>query len=152
MARDEITVYAVGNMSGIKTVVEIGTDFTLVEELEKTDAQLAEIAETRGKIVATCKKYEHARDLRLRFGAKEEFLLAKLQATLAKYDQQMKTLEERKAIINAKTHNFKSSFVKIEHAAMPGTMFKIGQRHFMVKEEIAGPKSVRLINEEIRII
>lgn len=152
MARDEITVYAVGNMSGIKTVVEIGTDFTLIEELEKTDAQLAEIAETRGKIVSTVKKYEHTRDLRLHFGAKEEFLLAKLKATQAKYDQQMKTLDERKTIINAKMHNFKSSFVKIEHAAMPGTMFKIGQRHFIVKEEIVGPKSVRLINEEIRVI
>jgi hypothetical protein len=35
---------------------------------------------------------------------------------------------------------------------MPGTMFKIGQRHFLVKNEVIGPKTVRLIDEEIKII
>ncbi len=152
MARDSITAHTIGNMSGVKTLVEVGTDFTLIEELEKTEAQVGEFVDNRGKLIATLQKYERAHDPKRKMGPKEEFLIAKLKATLAKYDQQIKTLEERKAIINSKMHNFKTSFIKIEHSAKTGTMFKIGMRHFVVKDEIVGPKTARLINEEIRVI
>jgi uncharacterized protein (DUF342 family) len=152
MARDSVNAHTIGNMSGVKTLIEVGTDFTLIEELEKTEAQITELMENRKKLMATFQKYDQAKNSNMRMGAKEEFLLAKLKATLAKYDQQVKTLEERKNIINSKMHNFKSAFIKIEHSAKSGTMFKIGLRHFVVKDEVIGPKSVRLINEEIRII
>jgi len=152
MARDSVTAFTIGNMSGVKTLVEIGTDFTLIEELEKTEAQIAELVGNRGKLHSTLQKYERARDAKIKLGPKEEFLLTKLKATFAKYDTQIKTLEERKNIINSKMFNLKSSFIKIEHSAKPGTMFKIGARHFVVKDEIIGPKTARLINEEIRVI
>jgi uncharacterized protein len=152
MARDSVTAFTIGNMSGIKTLVEVGTDFTLIEELEKTDLQLNELGENRKKILVTFQRYEKIKDIKKTLNPKEEFLYAKLKATLGKYDQQIKTLEDRKNIVTAKMNNFKTCFIKIDHAAMPGTMFKIGARHFLVKEEVIGPKSVRLVNEEIRII
>jgi hypothetical protein len=152
MARDSVTAFAIGNMSGVKTTVEIGTDFTLMEELEKTEMQIAELAQNRGKLLASLQKFEKAHDPKYKPGPKEEFLLSKMKATMAKYDTQIKTLEERKAIINDKMYNLKTSFVKIEHSVQPGTVFKIGARHFAVKEEIIGPKTVRLINEEIRVL
>jgi uncharacterized protein len=152
MARDSVTAFAIGNMSGVKTLIEVGTDFTLIEELEKTDIQLNELAENRKKILVTYQRYEKLKEIKKTLNPKEEFLLTKLKATLTKYDQQIKTLEERKNIITQKMNNFKTCFIKIDHAALPGTMFKIGARHFVVKEEIIGPKTVRLINEEIRII
>jgi uncharacterized protein len=152
MARDSVTAFTIGNMSGIKTLVEVGTDFTLIEELEKTEIQMADLVENRKKILVTYQRYEKLKDIKKALNAKEEFLLTKLKATLSKYDQQIKTLDDRKNIITEKMNNFKTCFIKIEHAALPGTMFKIGARHFLVKDEIIGPKSVRLIEEEIRVI
>ena len=152
MARDSVTAFTIGNMSGIKTLVEVGTDFTLIEELEKTDIQMNDLAENRRKILVTYQRYEKLKEIKKALNPKEEFLLTKLKATLTKYDQQIKTLEDRKNIITEKMNNFKTCFIKIEHAAMPGTMFKIGPRHFLVKDEVIGPKSVRLIEDEIKII
>jgi hypothetical protein len=34
---------------------------------------------------------------------------------------------------------------------MPGTVFKIGSRLLQLKEEVIGPKTVRLVDEEIKI-
>jgi len=152
LARDSITAFTIGNMSGMKTTVEVGTDFTLIEELEKTDLQVAELEENRKKILVSYQRYEKIKELKKSLNAKDEFMFEKLKATLSKYDMQIKTLEDRKTIIAGKMNNFHSSYIKIEHSAMPGTMFKIGSRHFLVKEEIIGPKSVRLVNEEIRVI
>jgi uncharacterized protein len=152
MARDSVTAFTIGNMSGIKTLVEVGTDFTLIEELEKTEIQMTDLVENRKKILVTYQRYEKLKEIKKTLNPKEEFLLTKLKATLSKYDQQIKTLDDRKNIITEKMNNFKTCFIKIEHAALPGTMFKIGPRHFLVKDEIIGPKSVRLIEEEIRVI
>jgi uncharacterized protein (DUF342 family) len=152
MARDSVTAFTIGNMSGVKTLVEVGTDFTLIEELEKTEVQINEITENRRKILVTYQRYEKLKEIKKTLNPKEEFLLTKLKTTLTKYDTQVKTLEDRKNIITAKMNNFTTCFIKIEHAALPGTMFKIGPRHFLVKDEVIGPKTVRLINEEIRII
>jgi hypothetical protein len=44
------------------------------------------------------------------------------------------------------------AFIKIDRAAMPGTIFKIGERHFIVRETITGPKTIRLIDHEIRVL
>jgi len=63
--RDSVTAFTIGNMSGVKTLVEIGTDFTLIEELEKTEAQIAELVGNRGKLHSTLQKYERARDAKI---------------------------------------------------------------------------------------
>ena len=49
-------------------------------------------------------------------------------------------------------YDFANAYIKIEHAAMPGTIFKIGERKHLVKQEIIGPKSVRYVDAEIRIL
>jgi uncharacterized protein (DUF342 family) len=152
IARDSITAFTIGNMSGIKTLIEVGKDYTLIEEMEKTDSQIAELLENRKKLLLTYQKYEKAQKMNIKISAKEEFLLSKLKTTLAKYEQQIRILEERKKTISEKMYNLNSCFIRIEHSAKPGTIFKIGQRHFLVKDEIIGPKNVRYINEEIRII
>jgi hypothetical protein len=152
LARDSVTAFTIGNMSGVKTLVEVGTDFTLIEELEKTELQTNELADNRKKLLVTYQRYEKLKDIKKTLNPKEEFLFAKLKATLAKYDQQIKTLDDRKKIVTEKMNNFTTCFIKIEHAALPGTMFKIGPRHFLVKDEVIGPKTVRLIDEEIKII
>lgn len=151
MARDSITAFSIGNASGVKTLLEVGTDYALLEELQKADAQLAEIAENKRKLHQTFQKYERMAETKKQLAPKEELMFNKLKATLSKYDQQSKVLEERKKVVTSNLYEFKNAHIKIEHAALPGTIFKIGQRHFQVKEEVLGPKTVRLVEEEIKI-
>ena len=151
MARDSITAYSIGNNSGIKSLLEVGTDFALVEELQKVEALIAEIAENKRKLFQTFQKYERLAEIKKTLAPKDEFMFNKLKATLAKFDQQNKVLEDRKKIVSSNLYGFKNAHIKIEHAALSGTIFKIGQRHFQVKEEIIGPKTVRLVDEEIKI-
>jgi uncharacterized protein len=152
MARDAITVYSVGNQSGVKTVLEVGADFSLLDEMEKTEGQLAEITENKRKLMHTFAKYEKMAEHKKGPGNIEETMLQKLKIALEKFDQQIKALEERKKIVVTNVYEFKNAHIKIEHAALPGTVFKIGTRLLQVKEEVIGPKTVRLIDEEIKII
>jgi uncharacterized protein (DUF342 family) len=151
MARDSITAYSIGNRSGIKSLLEVGTDYALVEELQKVDVLIAEILENKRKLLQTYQKYERLAEIKKQLNPKDEFMLNKLKATLAKFEQQNKVLEDRKKIVTSNIYEFKNAHIKIEHAALPGTIFKIGARHFQVKDEIIGPKTVRMVDEEIKV-
>jgi hypothetical protein len=76
----------------------------------------------------------------------------KLVESMAKYKQQINANEERKKLINQKMYYFDIAYIKIERAALPGTLFKFGERHYLVKDELIGPKTIRLIDHEIRIL
>jgi uncharacterized protein (DUF342 family) len=152
IARDGITCNVVGNKSGIQTILEVGLDFTLVDEMEKTENQMKEILENKGKLMETAKRFERIVKMKRQLPEKEKLLYAKLRKTIEKYNVQVKNLEERKNKIDAKLYDFSNVFIKIEHSAMPGTLFKIGERHYMVTKEIIGPKTVRMIDFEIRIM
>ena len=152
LARDNITVYTVGNNSNIKTTLEAGLDFTMVEEKEKTTRLLEELSESMRKLKAPVRKFQDLLKQRKKLPPKQEFLFNKLKSTLSRYRKQLSELEERKKVIETKMYNTTGAFIKIEHAAMPGTMFKIGDRYFIVKEEVVGPKTVRLIRGQVRIL
>ncbi len=152
VARDSITCNVAGNSSGIHTTLEVGLDYTLMEEMEKTETQVNEILKNRKKLLVTFKHYEQMLNVRKKLPPKEEFLYAKLKNTIVKHSSQLKTLEERKTKIETKMRDTAAAFIKIEHAAMPGTLFKFGERHFLVHDEIIGPKTIRSINYEIRVM
>lgn len=151
-ARDSITLYSVGNHTGIRTILEIGLDFTLMEELEKIEEHYRELAEKYSKLVDTSKKYEHAAAQKKALSEKERELMNNLNASMAEYKQQMDVLDGRKKIINTKLYQLEGAFIKIEHSAMPGTLIKFGERHFLVKEEVIGPKNIRMVDHEIRVL
>lgn len=152
IARDSIVCNVLGNSSGINTSIEVGLDYTLIEEMEKTEKQLNEIAENRHKLLEALKRLEQTLATKKKLTPKEEFLYAKLKNTITKYNSQVITHEKRKKIIASKMHMTDKAFIKIEHSAMPGTLIKIGDHHHYVHQEIIGPKTVRLVNYEIRII
>ena len=54
--------------------------------------------------------------------------------------------------LEKRLYNCEGAYIKIERSAFPGTLFKFGERHFIVKEEIIGPKTVRLIEHEIKVL
>ena len=153
VARDLVEVHTVGNLSNIKTVIEVGEDYVLREELVKTEEQHRETGENLRKILETAKKYERIAAVKKgNLPPAEKELFTKIQATIVKYREQISALESRMGIINAKRYNTAQACVKISHAAYPGTHIRIGERHFLVKEEIVGPKTVRLVNYEIKVL
>jgi hypothetical protein len=152
VARNSILLYTVGNTTGIRTTLEVGLDYTLIEEFDKTEHKIGEIRDTYQKLLETGKKYERLRAIKRKLPPKEEFLFTKLRHTVSKYDQQIKALEERKKMIQAKMHDLEKAYIKVDHTVMPGTMIKIGERFFLVREEIVGPKTIRLVRHEIRAI
>jgi uncharacterized protein (DUF342 family) len=152
VARDAITLHSVGNQSGIRTTLEVGVDYLLVEELQKTDKVLDELMANYAKLNESQTKYSKIIAQKGKYAAQEKTMVAKLVETMAKYKQQMAAIEERKKLIMKKLYYFDIAFIKIEHAALPGTLFKFGERHHLVKDEVIGPKTVRLIDHEIKII
>jgi uncharacterized protein (DUF342 family) len=152
VARDSITLHTVGNHSGIRTTLEVGVDYLLIEEQQKTDTVLNELTANYAKLNESQMKYTKIIGQKGNAATQEKVMVAKLVETMAKYKQQIAALEERKKLIMKKLYYFDIAFIKIEHAALPGTLFKFGERHFLVKDEVIGPKIVRLIDHEIKII
>lgn len=151
-AGESVSLHAVGNQSGIRTVLEVGIDFTLIEEVEKKELLFLELSEKYSKLLESEKKYERILVIRKQLPPKDRFLLERIRKAITMYKQQMDLIEKQKMEICSKMYDTANAFIKIEHSAMPGTMFKFGERHFLVKEEIIGPKTVRLINHEIKVI
>jgi hypothetical protein len=152
VARSFITVHTAGSDTHIRSLLEVGVDFILLEEMSRAEQQLAEIDVSRRKLMETFKKYERLIAIKKKLPPKDEYLFTRLKNTITKFDHQVKTLEERKAIIAAKLQDVKDCYIRIEHGARTGTMFKIGTRYHLVKEDIIGPKTVRLIDHQIRIM
>ena len=151
-ARDAIVLYTVGNHSGIRTTLEVGTDYIMVEELEKNEAVLIELSANYAKLVESHSKYNKIITIKGRLSTQERSLMDKLVESMAKYKQQMSAIEERKKLIQKKMFFFDIAYIKIERAALPGTLFKFGERQHLVKDELIGPKTIRLIDHEIRIL
>jgi hypothetical protein len=151
VAREMISAHTVGNHSGVRTDLEVGLDFTLVEELKKNEAQETELGLKAQKLLEPITKYRHRTAHGHHLGESEETLFTKLKIAYAKIEEQKRLLEKRKELIKTKLHELDNSYISIEHGAMPGTHFKIGERRNFLKEEVIGPKTVRLINQEIII-
>ncbi|MBD3422097.1 MAG: DUF342 domain-containing protein [Chitinivibrionales bacterium] len=152
VARNHIEVHAVGNVTNIKTTLEIGLDFALVDELHKTEDQMKEIKENSRKLLEPIHKFERFLKIKKKLPPKDDFLYKKLKTTHTKYSEQLKALEMRKSMINAKLYDIHHAYIIIKHSAMPGTTFKIADRFLQVDEEIIGPKTIKLVKDQIRII
>jgi uncharacterized protein (DUF342 family) len=152
MARDSITLYTVGNHSGIRTTLEVGVDYTMVEEFDKTEVFLKELTANYGKLVESHSKYLKLQSIKGKLPPNEKALMDKLVQSMAKYKQQMDALEERKKLIRKKMYYMDIAFIRIERMAHSGTLIKIGERHHLIKDELNGPKLIRMIDHEIRIL
>lgn len=149
VARDSIVCKVIGNESGIHTILEVGVDFSLLEEKDKTAKQIQELMTNRGKLMQSTQKYERFLKIKKKLPPKDEFLYNKLITAIRKYEEQVKKLHQRESLINKKIYGFDKAFIKVDHAVLPGTLFKIGERQRIVHEKIEGPKTIRIVNFEI---
>lgn len=146
-AHESIVVETTGNSSGVKTVLEIGPDFTMTEELHRTEIQMSELNANLSKLVHTVKDSNPKR-----MSSDQLEILKKIRQKITTIEQQISILEQRKKVLSDKLNNFDASFISIERDSHPGTVFRIGHRFHFVKETITGPKTVRLIDHEIKIL
>lgn len=151
-ARNEIKAYAIGNESGVRTEVEVGMDFTLVEEKQKTEDKIKELNSSRQKVMENLQKLKHIKQIKKELQPKEDFLLKKLITMDDKIHSQLDALEKRKEVISKKLREVGKARIMIEHAVFPGTVIKIRDRHMVVSEEIIGPKSIMFVKGYIKVI
>lgn len=152
VARDSIVLRNVGNQSGIKTAVEVGTDFVLVKEIEKIEEKLTESNQNLTKVEKAVKRFMGLLKVKKKLPEKDEVLYAKLKNAFKKFKIEIELLEKRKKAMSEKMYNFEKAYIKIERSAMPGTFFTVGKCHYLVSKEIIGPKTVRLTKDQIRIV
>jgi hypothetical protein len=152
LARDEIHVYTAGNQSQTATRLEVGIDFSMVEERDNTEKQINEIQEDINKLQEPLKKYSRLLKIKKQLPAKDVEMVRKIKTSLQRYHSKIQALQERKKHIEEKMFNVHNACIRIDHAAMPGVVFKIGEHHHVVKEEVVGPKTVRLVKQKIKVV
>jgi uncharacterized protein (DUF342 family) len=151
MARESITLWSVGNLTGVRTNLEVGSDFSLLEELIKNEEEELAIKGKHYEYTEVIKKYRHFVAIKKRLTASEQLLLNKLDAAVARLDEQIGALLARREAIRSGLYEIEHSYIAIGHAALPGTVFKIGEQWYGVDTELVGPKTVRLLHHAIGI-
>lgn len=151
-ARTSITVHTAGNHTGIKTLLEVGTDFLMAEELAMLGKQEKEVAAHIRSISEVYSRFRKFLDSKRRLTAAQQKKNGEFTAALHQAQQQLSVLENRKEIVAGKLHQLDGVFIRIEHTAYPGTLLKFGDRHFLIKEELTGPKNFRYIDHEIKVL
>ncbi len=152
VAGESITVRTVGNASGIRTVLEIGLDFTILEKLEKVEARMSELSTGKEKLTRTFERLDKLRKIKKKLPPNDEALYVKLQTTLQEYGRQTEELENAANALRKELHRFDESFIHVQHTALPGTVIKMGDRQHIIRQEVVGPKNIRLVRQEIKIL
>lgn len=151
-ARNEIEGFVFGNEQGTRTEIEVGMDFTLLEEKFKAEEKIRELSENRKKVNENLVKFEKIQKIKKALPPKQEFLYKKLLALSSKIDSQMAALEKRKEMIDKKIQEIGKAKIIVKDRLFPGVQIKIGDRHMTIQETVLGPKTVTLVDGEIRFL
>jgi len=151
MARESIALHGVGNRAGVRTNLEVGSDYTLLEELIQNEEEGIALKGKHYEYSEIIKKYHRFAAIKKRLSPSEELLVSKLEAAVARLDEQLSELYERREAIRGGLYEIEQAYIAIAHAALPGTEFKIGEQWYTVETEVAGPKTVRLLHHAIGI-
>ncbi len=150
-ARDQIIVNTVGNRSGTKTLLEAGVDFTKTDDLLKAENEINELKANLAKLIKTQNEYQQLQKGTKKPPGNATAMVSRISEAIARYKENLEELEMRKKALEAIAFNFSMANIKINRGAFPGTLFKFGGRHLLLREEIIGPKTVCLRGQEIRI-
>ena len=150
-ARSSIIVHTAGNHTGIRTLLEAGIDYLMAEELKMLEEQLKTIGKNSRSTADAYSKFKKSIAGKRRLTTFEQRKNNDFTNSLKQISRQLGVIEERKAIVEGKVYQLPKAFIRIEHTAFPGTLIKLGYRHFLLKEELTGPKTIRLIDNDILI-
>ena len=134
----------VGNISGIKTTLQIDPAPEITAELAKTEAEIAQYQINIKKLTQTLETMPPAKK------SDKEFT-RKLRNSIAALQQQAIALGAKALELRAAMDKFEGSYIKIERCVYPGTIIKFGTNNMTVSETLNG-KSLRVVEHEIKVM
>jgi uncharacterized protein (DUF342 family) len=140
-----ITVRTVGNISGVKTTLQIEPEPELIVEMNKIKAVIAQHEENAKKLETMIKGMPPAEQVR----NKEH--VRKLKNTIIAIRQQIAAQEEKARLLNITMNKFENAFIRVDRCAYPGTTVKFGNMNMSLSDTLQGGKTIRVINQEIRV-
>ncbi len=152
-ARNEISAYAIGSNNGVRTIVEVGADFVLLDERNKINHEIKELDTTKTKVEQVLQK-SRTMNARKKFKQENDPISKKimqLEEVQKKATEQIEILKKNKDVLTKKIKDVKGATIKVQSIILPGTVIKIGDKLMVVHDEIIGPKTIRLIDGAIRI-
>ncbi|MDR2693318.1 MAG: FapA family protein [Chitinispirillales bacterium] len=140
-----ITVRTVGNISGVKTTLQINPEPELIAEMDKIKAAISQNEDNAKKLETMIKSMPPAEQVR----NKEH--VRKLKNTIIAIKQQIAALEGKGRLLNITMNKFENAFIRIDRCAYPGTTVKFGNMNMALSDTLQGGKTIRVINQEIRV-
>ncbi|MDR2578196.1 MAG: FapA family protein [Chitinispirillales bacterium] len=138
---ESIVLKTVGTVSGAITTLQIDPEPELVTELAQMEAAAEGHAANIQKIEKTLKNT-----------AVDKPTANKLKDTIIQLHQQRDAVKLKMREINVAINKFENSFIRIDRLAYPGTIIKIGPYTKALSSPLAGGKTIRVIDGEIRIL
>jgi uncharacterized protein (DUF342 family) len=140
-----ITVRTVGNISGVKTTLQIDPEPELIVEMNKIKTAIAQNEENAKKLETMIKGMSPAEQV------KNKEHVRKLKNTIIAIRQQIAALEEKARLLNITMNKFENAFIRIDRCAYPGTTVRFGNMNMALSDTLQGGKTIRVINQEIRV-
>ncbi len=75
----------------------------------------------------------------------------KLKNTIILIRQQIGALEGKMRLLNITMNKFENAFIRIDRMAYPGTTVRFGTMNMALSDTLQGGKTIRVINQEIRV-
>jgi len=142
---EAIVVKTVGNISGVKTLLQIACEPEIVAQAAKIKEEIEGHKANIKKLTALLDTLPPAKKLNKEY-------VRKLKTAIVTLGQQLATLENRARTISIAMSKFDNMFIRIDRVAYPGTTFKIGEWNTTLSDTITGGKTVRIIDGEMRIL
>ncbi|MEE9169880.1 MAG: FapA family protein [bacterium] len=132
IAGEAIEVECLGNMYGASTVVEVGYDYKMVEDVENDTRECHELKKKLEELNARIKNLEmqHKRSNR------EDHSIAALLKEKLSIDQELAAIEERIRLLKRQIYTPSKARVKVKRLVHPGVEIIINKSNFRVKEEM----------------
>ena len=145
VANESIVLKTVGNISGVKTLLQIERDPVLVREMELAQDAIAQLEDNVKRLNATITTLPPAKR-----GDKE--YMSKMKNAIVVIRQHIASLEDRVRVLNTAMDKFEHRFIKIDRCAYPGTTIKFGTKNMAVSDTLMGGKTIRVVDSEIKVL
>ena len=144
ISTESIVVKTVGNISGIKTTLQIDPEPEFVDEMLKMTAAVEQHRSNIKKLTQSLETMPASKK-------QDKELVRKLKTAVITTQQQILALEESMRALHVAMYKFENSFIRIDRCAYPGTVIKIGPRKMEVTDILTGGRTIRMVEQEIKV-
>jgi uncharacterized protein (DUF342 family) len=139
-----IMLKTVGSISGVVTTLQIEPEPELLSELAQMETATASYDANIKKIEKSLKTMTPAQKM-------DKALVKKLKDMIIALSGQLNAVKDKIRELHITINKFEDSFIRIDRLAYPGTIIKFGQYNMTLSNQLAGGKTIRVINNEIRV-